>query len=467
MFKSVVYSVLAAALVNAGTIPLGELADVAKIGTQEDIFPFLGGAGPYFSFPGDYGISRDLPEGCEMKQLQMLARHGERYPTYSKGATIMKTWYKLSNYTRQFNGSLSFLNDDYEFFIRDDDDLEMETTFANSDNVLNPYTGEMDAKRHAREFLAQYGYMFENQTSFPIFAASSERVHDTAQYFIDGLGDQFNISLQTVSEAMSAGANTLSAGNACPGWDEDANDDILDKYDTTYLDDIAKRLNKENKGLNLTSKDANTLFAWCAYELNARGYSDVCDIFTEDELVRYSYGQDLVSFYQDGPGYDMIRSVGANLFNATLKLLKQSETQDLKVWLSFTHDTDILNYLTTAGIIDDKNNLTAEYVPFMGNTFHKSWYVPQGARVYTEKFQCSNDTYVRYVINDAVVPIETCSTGPGFSCEINDFYDYAEKRVAGTDFLKVCNVSSVSNVTELTFYWDWNTTHYNDTLLKQ
>ncbi|CAI4475164.1 ADI_G0018070.mRNA.1.CDS.1 [Saccharomyces cerevisiae] len=150
-----------------------------------------------------------------------------------------------------------------------------------------------------------------------------------------------------------------------------------------------------------------------------------------------------------------------------VKLLKESEVQDQKVWLSFTHDTDILNYLTTIGIIDDQNNLTAEHVPFIENTFHRSWYVPQGARVYTEKFQCSNDTYVRYVINDAVVPIETCSTGPGFSCEINDFYGYAEKRVAGTDFLKVCNVSSVSNSTELTFFWDWNTKHYNDTLLKQ
>ena len=274
-------------------------------------------------------------------------------------------------------------------------------------------------------------------------------------------------SLQTISEAESAGANTLSAHHSCPAWDDDVNDDILKKYDTKYLSGIAKRLNKENKGLNLTSSDANTFFAWCAYEINARGYSDICNIFTKDELVRFSYGQDLETYYQTGPGYDMIRSVGANLFNASVKLLKESEVQDQKVWLSFTHDTDILNYLTTIGIIDDQNNLTAEHVPFMENTFHRSWYVPQGARVYTEKFQCSNDTYVRYVINDAVVPIETCSTGPGFSCEINDFYGYAEKRVAGTDFLKVCNVSSVSNSTELTFFWDWNTKHYNDTLLKQ
>ncbi|KAM5426434.1 Acid phosphatase PHO11 [Saccharomyces cerevisiae] len=417
MLKSAVYSILAASLVNAGTIPLGKLSDIDKIGTQTEIFPFLGGSGPYYSFPGDYGISRDLPESCEMKQVQMVGRHGERYPTVSKAKSIMTTWYKLSNYTGQFSGALSFLNDDYEFFIRDTKNLEMETTLANSVNVLNPYTGEMNAKRHARDFLAQYGYM----------------------YFIDGLGDKFNISLQTISEAESAGANTLSAHHSCPAWDDDVNDDILKKYDTKYLSGIAKRLNKENKGLNLTS----------------------------NELVRFSYGQDLETYYQTGPGYDVVRSVGANLFNASVKLLKESEVQDQKVWLSFTHDTDILNYLTTIGIIDDQNNLTAEHVPFMENTFHRSWYVPQGARVYTEKFQCSNDTYVRYVINDAVVPIETCSTGPGFSCEINDFYDYAEKRVAGTDFLKVCNVSSVSNSTELTFFWDWNTKHYNDTLLKQ
>ncbi|CAI4235817.1 BDH_1b_G0000940.mRNA.1.CDS.1 [Saccharomyces cerevisiae] len=467
MIKSAVYSILAASLVNAGTIPLGKLSDIDKIGTQKEIFPFLGGSGPYYSFPGDYGISRDLPESCEMKQVQMVGRHGERYPTVNKAKSIMTTWYKLSNYTGEFNGALSFLNDDYEFFIRDRNNLEMETTLANSVDVLNPYTGEMNAKRHARDFLAQYGYMVKNQTSFAVFTSNSNRCHDTAQYFIDGLGDQFNISLQTISEAESAGANTLSAHHSCPAWDDDVNDDILKKYDTKYLSGIAKRLNKENKGLNLTSSDANTFFAWCAYEINARGYSDICNIFTKDELVRFSYGQDLETYYQTGPGYDVVRSVGANLFNASVKLLKESEVQDQKVWLSFTHDTDILNYLTTIGIIDDKNNLTAEHVPFMDNTFHRSWYVPQGARVYTEKFQCSNDTYVRYVINDAVVPIETCSTGPGFSCEINDFYDYAEKRVAGTDFLKVCNVSSVSNSTELTFFWDWNTKHYNDTLLKQ
>lgn len=94
--------------------------------------------------------------------------------------------------------------------------------------------------------------------------------------------------------------------------------------------------------------------------------------------------------------------------------------------------------------------------------------IPQGARVYTQKFQCqNNNSYIRYVVNDAVIPLESCSSGPGFSCEAQDFYEYAEKRVAGQDFFKVCNTSSVSNVTELTFFWDWPKVNYNATLLQE
>ncbi|KAJ4168335.1 acid phosphatase pho5 [Fusarium falciforme] len=161
----------------------------------------------------------------------MVGRHSERYPTVSLAKTIKSTWYKLSNYTRQFNGSLSFLNDDYEFFIRDDDDLEMETTFANSDDVLNPYTGEMNAKGEDMLVTSWLNTVTwsKTKTSFAVFTSNSKRCHDTAQYFIDGLGDQFNITLQTVSEAESAGANTLSACNSCPAWDYDANDDIVNE----------------------------------------------------------------------------------------------------------------------------------------------------------------------------------------------------------------------------------------------
>lgn len=466
MFKSLPCAILlCASLANTAAIPLGSLADVDQIGSQQSLFPFLGGSGPYFSFPANYGIPADIPVGCTLTQVQMIGRHGERYPTRSEAKGIFEAWYKISNYTGKYNGSLSFLNYQYEFFISQDSDLEMETTLENSMDVLNPYTGEMDAKRHAREFLARYGQLVENYTSFPIFASNSKRVHDTAQFFIDGLGNDFNIPLQTISEAPSSGANTLTAKASCPNWRASVNGDVLSKYPSDYLENIANRLNGENKGLNLSKNDANALFSWCAFELNAKGYSNICDVFTAEELIYYSYGTDLTSFYQNGPGYNLIKSIGANLFNATVKLLQESAHMDQKVWLSFTHDSDILNYLTTIGLVDDTRNLSAVHVPFRDHTYHKAWYIPQGARIYTEKFQCSKESYVRYVINDAVAPIETCSDGPGFSCQENQFYEYAKERLEGLNFYEDCGVSSVSRQRELSFYWNWNTTRYNASLV--
>lgn len=467
MFSLGLACLLAFQAVEGYVLPQGKLPDLHKIGTQEYLFPYLAGMGPYFSFPGNYGIPTTAPEGCQLSQVQVIARHGERYPTTSKAQKLFNTWYKFSNYTREFNGSLSFLNDDYTFFIQDLSNIEQETTFKNSLDVLNPYTGEMDSKKHAREFLDEYSELLENTTSLPIFTTSSRRVHDTAQYFIDALGEQYNVTLETVSEELSAGANTISAGNSCPGWDGSANSNITDSFSSEYLKDISSRLNKENTGLNLTVSDAYILFNWCAFEINIKGYSYMCDIFTQEELINYAYYDDLTSYYQDGPGYDMIYDVGSNLFNASVKLLKQSDELDLKAWISFTHDTDIVNLMTTIGLFDNGKKLDPSYVPFRDLVYHKSWQTPQGARLYTQKYQCSNESYVRYVLNDVVIPLETCSSGPGFSCPVDDFYDYAADRMKGRDFFKACDVSSVSNVTELTFYWDYNKKHYNATLLNQ
>ncbi|CAI1906035.1 hypothetical protein SEUBUCD646_0D02140 [Saccharomyces eubayanus] len=271
MFMSLAYAILCASLTDAAAIPTGSLADADQIGSQQRFFPFLGGSGPYFSFPANYGIPADIPVGCTLTQVQMIGRHGERYPTNSEAKGIFQTWYKISNYTGKYNGPLSFLNYEYEFFISHESDLEMETTLENSMDVLNPYTGEMDAKSHAREFLAKYGQLVENRTSFPIFTSNSKRVHDTARFFIDGLGDNFNVSLQTISEASSAGANTLTAKSSCPNWRSNVNGDILSEYSSEYLENIANRLNEENKGLNLIKSDANALFSWCTFELNVKG----------------------------------------------------------------------------------------------------------------------------------------------------------------------------------------------------
>lgn len=66
-------------------------------------------------------------------------------------------------------------------------------------------------------------------------------------------------------------------------------------------------------------------------------------------------------------------------------------------------------------------------------------------------------------MNDAVVPISTCASGPGFSCNFNDYEKYVEHRIGNVNFNEACN-NNASLPNEVSFYWDYNTTEYNAAL---
>ncbi|CAR21807.1 histidine phosphatase family protein [Lachancea thermotolerans CBS 6340] len=459
---------LAASLTEAAPVlkqGKASTADVSKIGTQEKLFPYLAGSGPHYDYPLSYGIPKEIPEQCTLQQVQLFARHGERYPTQNKGKAIASTYKKLHDFNGTFTGALEFLNEDYEFFVQDTANYEELTTWDNILDPINPYVGELDAQKHARQFLFQYGELLENHTSFPIFTSNSKRVHDTANFFAKALGDRYNVSLQIIDEDPSMGANTLTPIESCTVYNESEQADVMNEYSDAYLVNLAGRLNTENSGLNLTKSDALNLFSWCAFEVNVKGYSNICDVFTADELVSFAYYDDMTSYYEDGPGNSLGSTVGGVNFNASVELLKQHEELDNKVWLSFTHDTNIVNYLSAIGLFDDGNKLPTDHVPIQNHVYHKSWMVPQGARVYTQLYQCGNSSYVRYVVNDVTIPIETCQSGPGFSCELNDFVDYASTRLEGQNYIENCKISSSSNQTSLTFYWDYTQKTYNASLI--
>lgn len=465
---------LAAALSYAAKISSPyQQTDISKIGSQKDIFGFLAGSAPYFSYPGNTSIPVTPPPQCKLQQVQLFARHGERYPSKDVGKAINQTFAKLESYNSSFKGPLKFLND-YQFFLPNSDNLELETTHDNSLNPNNPYLGMTDAQKHGLEFLAEYGDWIANttnSTNFTAFTSSSRRVHDTAVYFLEALGNRFNFDLQIVPETPQSGANTLVPKFGCPAWGP-VNRDIVNSFGNGFLNDITNRLQDANPGLDINATDAHNLFDWCAFEINARGYSEICDVFTREELINYSYQQDLNTYYSDFVGNPLAKAIGSVLFNATMTLLKQSEELDQRVWLSFTHDNDILNYLSAVGLFDDKRNLTGKGVPFQDQTFRRSWVVPMGARVYAQKYECTSNnntvsSFVRYVVNDVVIPFDDCQSGPGFSCPFAEFLERGENRIKGINFAKECNTSSVSNVTSLTFYWDYKEKNYDAPLLLQ
>ena len=75
----------------------------------------------YFPNPIGFGVDEySLPENASIVQLNMLSRHGSRYPTTGAGATLLAA--KIQNFTNgtlgtvTFEGELSFLNT-WKYFL--------------------------------------------------------------------------------------------------------------------------------------------------------------------------------------------------------------------------------------------------------------------------------------------------------------------------------------------------------------
>ncbi|KAK6454134.1 acid phosphatase, secreted [Scheffersomyces xylosifermentans] len=428
---------------------------------QYNIVRYLGGSAPYIQHPG-FGVSTEIPAQCSLQQVHLLSRHGERYPSKGDGVYFESVLEKFNKYEQPFKGELSFLNT-YKYFVTNKDYYEKETSPENS---RGPYAGTSDELRHGSAFRAKYGGLLQKNGVLPVFTSNSGRCYQSAQYFARGLlGDEYRdnkVKFVVISEDSNMGVNSLTPRYACKNFNGDLNKDKIQSYETTYLQNILNRFQKSNPGLDLSLNDVSSLFLWCAFEINVKGYSPFCELFNNEEFIKSGYKTDLGNYYSTGPGNPITKTVGSAMVGAYLKLLSD-DSSDNKVWLSFTHDTDIEMYLSSLGILEPSEPLPADRVPFP-NPYSSAEMLPQGARLYTEKYKCGDKSYVRYILNDAVIPIKQCSKGPGFSCEFSEYQSYVNDRISGLDFSNQCGLQS-GTPSQLTFYWDYNNKNYDAPLI--
>lgn len=420
---------------------------------QYNIINYLGGAAPYLQHSG-FGISTDLPPTCTIEQVQMIRRHGERFPTPGSGPKYNATINTMK--AMNLNGSLSFFND-YEFFVTNTSNYGQLTTPENCGSI---FAGSQSAQSNGKAFRERYGELYKANTTMPVFTSNSERVHDTSIYFMKGfLGegyDETQYKLNIISEDADMGANSLTPKEGCDNYSKDkTSSDNLG----SYVDAFIERVKEDgNPNFNITRDDFDNLVDSCSYELNVRGESQICGIFTSDELISRQYADDVDLYYNYGPGNSLTPTIGSVFTKASIKLL--TEEADNKIWLSFTHDNDIVVYYSSIGLFNETVPLSRDHIEF-GKKFSKPKIIPQSSRIYLEKYVCGDEnSYVRFVVNDAVVPLTNCNDGPGYSCELNEYVDL----MSGLTALDYNNACGVSGPDEISFYWDYTTVNYNATL---
>lgn len=97
-------------------------------------------------------------------------------------------------------------------------------------------------------------------------------------------------------------ANSLAPSDSCPTYNDNGGGDNLTTWNNLYLPAVTKRINSHIKGnFNFTDSDVTNFRYLCGFETQITGRrSPWCNIFTDDELSKYEYAQDLRYYYGSG-----------------------------------------------------------------------------------------------------------------------------------------------------------------------
>jgi len=192
--------------------------------------------------------------------------------------------------------------------------------------------------------------------------------------------------------------------------------------------------------------------------------SAFCDLFTDAEWQDYNYLRTLDKWYGDGPGNNLGPAQGIGYANELVARLTDNRTRaltdetnvnhtldasnatfplGLALYADFSHDDPMYSIFTALGLF---NVSGAAYPANPSNTtwmsepdfpYSSAHVVPFAGRAYFERLTCKletrgwtrpgwnatveEDTYVRVLINDAVVPLQNCGANAAGMCLLEDW----------------------------------------------
>lgn len=236
---------------------------------NQSIFQRMGYLSPYFPSPG-FGVDEfPLPAGAKIVQVQMLSRHGSRYPTLGSNVQTLgaKVAEAKSKGDFQATGALSFLNDwKYEL----------------GHEILVP-RGREELFQSGILHYYNYGRLYNPYSKIIARTTTQDRMLKSAEYFMAGFfGLEWtnNATLELIIE--SPGFNNSLAGYFnCPNSYSPVSAggyNATNRWVSVYLQEATERL-RSLVNMDWTVEDTFAAQNMCPYETVAYGYSVFCDLF--------------------------------------------------------------------------------------------------------------------------------------------------------------------------------------------
>ncbi|KAK4231796.1 3-phytase A [Podospora fimiseda] len=408
--------------------PLQTGIPVEGMGEKEKgIFGMMGYLTPYRPSEG-FGVDEwPLPKGAEIVQLQMVSRHGSRYPT--EGSVVQQFGEKVNQAKEHAKfkgkGALEFLNE-WRYELGSEILVSKGRQELFDSGVLHSY---------------MYGKLYNPNSKIIVRTTTQDRMLKSAENFMAGFfGLEWtnNATIEVIIEGTGYN-NSLAGYMNCPnGHKVRGGTEAANIWIHNYLQNATARLSSLVEGFEWTIEDSYAAQTMCSYETVAYGFSRFCSLFDYDEWIGFGYSIDLNFYGNDAFGSPVGRAIGlgyqqeviARLRNHTLgysgsqintTLDGNTETfpLDQDLYLDFSHDTNIISILTAFGLRQFAGTLDPTKYPGPHN-FTVSDLTPFGARLDIEIIEApkpikadrsgyeeggDRTKYVHFVLNQRTVPL--------------------------------------------------------------
>ncbi|ORY74618.1 histidine phosphatase superfamily [Protomyces lactucae-debilis] len=391
---------------------------------NETIEHYWGSLSPYFVSDEGFGHEeRALPDQCKIKQAQILSRHGSRYPT--AGSWLKKDFAeKLKHAKFEASGPLAMLND-WQYTL--------------GEAILVPI-GKQQLYDSGVLAAMQYGNLLFASNKKLVFRTTSQaRMTESALAFLEGAygGGAWkdHVNLELIIEWPSFN-NTLAPYYNCPKSVTDTTGTRnRRKWEEIYLANRTEYLSQYIKGIAWTLADTVALQTLCAYETNALGYSDFCELFTMQEFRDFDYGESIWFQQSTGFGAATGRAQGIGWVNEMLRRIEKSPLDlttlssenttldgskvffpiDQAIYVDFTHDSVIAAVLTALDFEQFSAWLPSTGPQDSNERWSTSRLTPFAARLVVELIECDDGEYIHFMLNGQTVSLKQDKYGKGRS----------------------------------------------------
>jgi hypothetical protein len=330
--------------------------------------------------------------------------------------------------------------------------------------------GQQQMVDSGRAFYERYMGLAEKTEPF-VRASGSDRVIMSSYNFTQGFyasrgesGDDYTRDVLIIPEEPGIN-NTMSHGS-CASFEsdrvpKDADEKAEVAWGARFLPEIRNRLNHHLPGVNLTLEETIYMMDMCPFHAantpDGAGHSRFCDLFTKADWRSYDYYMTLSKFYKFGNGNALGPTQGVGYVNelisrltgqpvddhtttnSTLDSSPKTFPLDRALYADFSHDNSMVSIFSALGLYNSTALLPKDHIvpAIKAHGYSSTWVVPFGARMYVEKLECGasrndkRDEYVRVLVNDRVMSLETCGGDEYGLCRLEDFVESLSFAAAG------------------------------------